>query len=146
MESESTDDRYYPTETVFFTFSTINQTTNIMEQNYEQEFMLSDEELMMQVREHTADNAAISHLSDDDLWIIFEIWDEYITNLSELGEEDSDSDEVEIDSDDFYDYLMSEIEDNEDADFALPKDDAIELINVWLAVTSVDYDEVDDEE
>lgn len=117
-----------------------------MEQNYEQEFMLSDEELMMQVREHTADNAAISHLSDDDLWIIFEIWDEYITNLSELGEEDSDSDEVEIDSDDFYDYLMSEIEDNEDADFALPKDDAIELINVWLAVTSVDYDEVDDEE
>lgn len=108
-----------------------------MEQN-EQEFMLSDEELMMQVREHTAENANIVALSDDSLWAIFDIWDEYIMNITELGEDDSDSEEIEIDSDDFYDYLEAEIEDNEDLDFDLPKEDAIELINVWLMITSGD--------
>lgn len=116
-----------------------------MEQN-DFEFMLSDEELMAQVREHTADNANISALADDDLWAIFDIWDEYITNITDLGEDDSDSDEIEIDSDDFYDYLEAEIEDNEDLDFELSKDDAIELINIWLMVTTIDDEEEDEEE
>lgn len=108
-----------------------------MEQN-EQEFMLSDEELMMQVREHIAGNKTLNALSDDDLWTIFDIWDEYIMNITELEEDDTDTEEVEIDSDDFYDYLDAELEENEDLNFKLPKDDAIELINIWLMVTDAD--------
>lgn len=93
------------------------------------------EELLDYVRDATEDQESINDLLDQDILYLYELWDEFVTQIED------EADVVEIDGEDFYQFVVRQSAEDEQ-DLNISMEDMLLLVQLQQ-----DFDDdLDDED